>query len=49
MGSTVALVVECAVVSCTVLGAGVLMVLLHQSFTRSELSSKGRNGHHAQR
>jgi len=40
MGSTAVLIVECAVVSATVLGAGVLMVYLHESFTSTVLRSR---------
>jgi hypothetical protein len=44
MGSTAVLVVECAVVSCTVLGAGVLMLLLHQSFSANVLEGESAHG-----
>jgi hypothetical protein len=44
MGSTAILVVECAVVSCTVLGAGVLMLVLHQSFSANVLEREPVHG-----
>ena len=40
MGSTAALIVECAVVSCTVIGAGIIITFLDQSFRRTVLHSK---------